>query len=82
MDIAPKILSRTIKQDWGLGAFKRQTGQRLTGALKKQGNKSRRLLSLYGKERYKEILFTDEKNLLWRKFSMTKTIDFIHSHPK
>lgn len=55
-------MSRIIKQDLGLRAFKRQTGQCLTVALKEnRKKKSRRLLSLYGKERYKEILFTDEK---------------------
>ena len=30
MDIAPRTMSRIIKQDLELGAFKQQTGQRLT----------------------------------------------------
>ena len=47
-----------------LGAFKRQTGQRLTVALKEnRGKKSRCLLSLYSKVCCKEILFTDEKKI-------------------
>jgi hypothetical protein len=33
-------------------------------------NKSKRLL--YGKECYKDILFIDKKNLLWRKLSISK----------
>jgi hypothetical protein len=47
-DIAPKTVSRIIKQDLGLGAFKQQTGQCLTIALKgnKGGKKSRCLLLL------------------------------------
>lgn len=62
MNIAPRTMSRIIKQDLGLGAFKRQTGQRLTVDLKKNRKaKSKRLLTLYGKGRYKKILFSDEK---------------------
>ena len=42
MDIAPRTMSCIIKQDLGLGAFKRQTGQHLTIALKEnRGTKSR-----------------------------------------
>lgn len=41
MSIAPRTMSRIIKQDLGLGAFKRQTGQRLTFDLKKIGRKNR-----------------------------------------
>ena len=55
-----------------LGAFKLQTGQCLTVALKENWKKKSRCLLLYGKECYKEILFTDEKkNLLWRKLSIS-----------
>ena len=61
MDIGPRTMSRIIKQDLGLGAFKLQTGQRLTVALKENRKKSRRLL-MYGKECQKEFLFTDENN--------------------
>ena len=59
MDVVPKIMNHIIKQNLGLGAFKQKTGC-LTAALKENEKKSRCLLS-YGKERYKEILFTDEK---------------------
>ena len=34
MDIAPRTISRIIKQELGLAAFKRQTEQRLSVALK------------------------------------------------
>jgi hypothetical protein len=45
-DIAPRTMNRLIKLDLGLRAFKRQTGQRLTVALKEnREKKSRRLLS-------------------------------------
>lgn len=40
MNIAPRTMSRIIKQDLGLGAFRRQTGQRLTINLKKIGRKN------------------------------------------
>ena len=63
IDIAPRTISCIIKQDLGLGAFKQQTGQRLTFALKEnRGKKKSRLLLSYSKEHYKEILLTDEKN--------------------
>jgi hypothetical protein len=52
IDIVPKTLSRIIKQDLGLGAFKRQTEQRLTVAFRgNRGEKSKCLLPLYDKER-------------------------------
>ena len=61
MDIVPRTMSRIIKQDLGLGTFKWQTGQCLAIALKEIGKKkSRCVLLLYGKEHYKEIIFTDE----------------------
>ena len=47
-----------------------------------RGKKSRRLLSLYGKERYKEILFTDEKNVYCGGNSISKMIEFMHGHPR
>ena len=81
IDIAPRITSHIIKQDLRLGTFKRQTGQRHTVALKENRKESRRLL-LYGKERYKEILITDEKIVLYRKLSISKTIEFMHGHPR
>jgi hypothetical protein len=37
-------------------------------------------LSLYGKEHYKEILFTNETIFMWRKLSISKIIEFMHSH--
>ena len=40
MDIALRTMSCIIKQDFGLGAFKRQRGQRLTFALKENRNKN------------------------------------------
>jgi hypothetical protein len=60
-------------------AFKRQTEQCLTVALKENGGKIKSLL-LYGKEHYKEILFTNEK--LWRKLSISKMMEFMQSSIK
>ena len=40
MDIAPRTMSCIIKQDLELGAFKRQTGQRLIIALKENREKN------------------------------------------
>ena len=39
VDIAPRTMSHIIQQDWGLGAFKRQTGERVNIALKENRNK-------------------------------------------
>lgn len=62
MDVNPKSISRIIKKDLGLGAYKRQTGQLLNAKLKAhRKEKSKVLLSQYADEKYKKILFTDEK---------------------
>ena len=39
MDIAARTMSRIVRQDLGLEAFKRQTGKHLTIALKKNRKK-------------------------------------------
>ena len=44
-----------------LGAFKRQAGQNLTITLKENRENIKIYLLSYGKQHYKEILFTDEK---------------------
>jgi hypothetical protein len=83
LDITLRTMSCVFKQDLGIGAFKWQTGQCLTIALKENmKKKSRHLLSLYGKKHYKEILFTNEKNFIWRKLSISKMIEFMHGHPR
>ena len=72
-----KILSKKKKKTWfrkwilcqepwvalsmGLGAFKRQTGQHLTVALKENMKNKSRCLLPYGTGHYKEIVFTGEK---------------------
>ena len=62
MDIVSKTMSRVIKQDLGLGAFKWQTGQHLTIALKENGGKNQDTCCCRTvKNIKKEILFTDEK---------------------
>ena len=81
MDIASRTMSRIIKQDLGLGAFKQQTGQHLTVALKENRKKSRHLL-LYSKEYYKKSSLQMKKCLLWRKLSISEMIEFMHSHSR
>jgi hypothetical protein len=41
MDIVPRTMSRIIKQDLGLGAFKQETGQCLTVVLKENRKKKK-----------------------------------------
>lgn len=62
MQISQKSMSRIIKEDLGLSAYKRHTGHLLTAALKeKRKRKSKALLSRYAKNAHRQILFTDEK---------------------
>jgi hypothetical protein len=50
---------------------------------RKYGGKIKMPVFIYGKQCYKEILFTDEKKkLLWMKLLISKTIEFMHSHPR
>ena len=60
--------------------FKRQTGQRLTIALKENwgGGRLRRLL--YTKQSYKEILFRDEKNFTVEE-TFNKQNDGVYARP-
>jgi hypothetical protein len=37
---------------------------------------------LYGKEHYKEILFTNEKHFYCGELSISKTMEFMHDHLK
>lgn len=80
MKIHPKSMSRIIKKDLGLGAFKRRTGQLLTASLKTHRvEKSKRLLVEYANDRHKKILFTDEKIFtVQEKFN--KQNDRIYAH--
>uniref|UniRef100_A0A2S2R265 Uncharacterized protein n=1 Tax=Sipha flava TaxID=143950 RepID=A0A2S2R265_9HEMI len=62
MKIPPKTMSRIIKEDLGLGAYRRSIGQRLTDALRKiRAIRAKKLLQQYAKNGHRQILFTDEK---------------------
>ncbi len=62
MNITPRTLSRLLKVDFGLCAFKRHTGQLLTQQLRAlRCKRAKKLFRLYGKGKYRKILFTDEK---------------------
>lgn len=62
MNISKVSISRIIKYDLGLRAYKRHTGHLLTAALKqKRKQKSKALIRQYAKNRHRKIMFTDEK---------------------
>ncbi|XP_026325277.1 uncharacterized protein LOC113234191 [Hyposmocoma kahamanoa] len=62
MEIAPRTMSRILKDDLGLAAYKRRTGHFSTDNLKKNRVvKSKQLLKRYAKGGHRKILFTDEK---------------------
>jgi hypothetical protein len=62
MKIAPRTMSRILKDDLGLAAYKRRTGHFLTDNLNKNRVvKSKQLLKRYAKGGLRKILFTDEK---------------------
>lgn len=59
--ISAKTLSRIIKQDLKLGAYRRYTGHALNQYLQLKGvDRSKRLLFQYEGERHRNILFTAE----------------------
>lgn len=62
MNISARSLSRLIREDLGLRAYRRYTGHTLNSRLKKmRKERSKVLLRRYGDEAYRSILFTDEK---------------------
>lgn len=62
MGISKRTMSRIIRDDLGMKAYRRRTGQYLTLKLQEQRvKKSKVLLSRYGAGRYRDILFCDEK---------------------
>lgn len=81
MKITQKSMSRIIKKDLGLGAFKRRTGQLLTPTIKKNRIvRSKRLLVKYADNRHRKILFTDEKIFtIQEKFNRQNDRIYAHS---
>lgn len=62
MKVPPRTMSRIIKQDLGLGAYRRTTGQRLTAALRHiRVTRAKALLQRHVNGGHRQILFTDEK---------------------
>lgn len=62
MNVSTRSVSRILRDDLHLGAFRRSKGHLLTPKLKEiRKKRSKKLLEKYGKGRYKKILFTDEK---------------------
>lgn len=62
MALSKMSMSRIIKQDLGLGAYKKHTGHLLTVALKQiRRVRSKCLLDKYAQGMHRKILFTDEK---------------------
>jgi len=59
MKIPPRTMSRIIKEDLGLGACRRCTGQRLTDALCKiRATRAKKLLQKYAKNGHRQIIRT------------------------
>lgn len=62
MKISPRSMSRILREDLNLKAYKRYTGHLLTPQLREiRRVRSKALLARHGKNSYKKILFTDEK---------------------
>lgn len=62
MKIPTRTMSRIIKQDLGLGAYRRTTGQRLTATLRNiRAKRAKALIRRHANEGHRQILFTDEK---------------------
>lgn len=55
-------MSRIIKEEFGLGVYRRSTGQRLIENLRQiRAIGVKKLLQKYAENGYRQILFTDEK---------------------
>lgn len=62
MKINARSVSRIIRDDLGMHAYKRSTSHLLTDRLKRiRLERSKKLLRSYGRKKFKQILFTDEK---------------------
>lgn len=62
MKISPRSMSRIIKEDLKLRAYRRRTGQLLTAALRlKRTTRAKKLLQRHADGGHRRILFTDEK---------------------
>mgnify|MGYP002716655119 CR=1 FL=1 len=62
MNISPRTMSRILKDDLHVGAYKRYTRHLLTAKLKEiRQVRSQALLTTYGESQFHDILFTDEK---------------------
>ena len=82
MDIASRTMNHITKQNFGIGAFKRQTGQCLTVALKENRKKIKNCYHCMVKSIVKKSSLQVKKMLLRRKLSIRKTIEFMHGHPR
>jgi hypothetical protein len=62
MKINARSTSRIIRDDLGIHAHKRSTSHLITDRLKRiRLERSKKLLRSYGRKKFKQILFTDEK---------------------
>lgn len=62
MGVSARSMSRVLKTDLGMGAYKRSTGHLLTPTLKAiRRERAKKLLGRYADGRHRDILFTDEK---------------------
>jgi len=60
MKIPPKTMSRIMKEDLGLGVYRRSTGQWLTESLRQiRATIAKKLLQQYAKNSHRQILFSN-----------------------
>ena len=80
MRISQRSMSRIIKHDLKLGAYRRSVGHLLTQSLKQNRViKCKRLLSRYANNKHRKILFTDEK-IFTVEEKFNKQNDKIYAH--
>ncbi len=84
MKISLRTMSRILKDDLHLGAYKRATGYLLTEKFKKirHDRTKQLLLQKFKNNVYCKILYTDEKIFSVKSCSTNKMIAFTRSHPK
>jgi len=80
MEIKALSVSRILRDDLGVRAYKRCTSHLLTDRLKAiRHERSKKLLRLYGRKKFKNILF-DEKIFTVEKNLTSKMIGYMLSH--
>jgi len=78
MKISPRTMSRMIKEDLGIGAYRRSTSQKLIEGLRQiKATRATKLLQQYAKNGHRQILFTNDNIFMVEKNSTIKKIEFM-----